>query len=167
VCQYNYWLSGHCPTSRLLFKATYRRLRSSSVFLPHRVYILFLKSSHIATERSGSQAVSLGVKPRLGLMIRYLLLFDSYGLVFVGAPSPTRGRSIFCICCWPSPEQSFSGPSTLGLTTILYCLSFETFLFVAFYDSQGHGGGIRPRLHTGVFLTASRLMLYIRGTDNV
>jgi hypothetical protein len=32
--------------------------------------------------------------------------------------------------------------------TIFYCLKFETSLFVASYDSQGHGGGIRPRLHT-------------------
>jgi hypothetical protein len=30
-----------------------------------------------------SQSVSLGVEPRLRLMTRYLLLFDSYGLVFV------------------------------------------------------------------------------------
>jgi hypothetical protein len=35
----------------------------------------------------------------------------------------------------------------LGLVTIFYCLRFETSLFVASYDSQGHGGGIRPRLH--------------------
>jgi hypothetical protein len=28
----------------------------------------------------------------------------------------------------------------------------ETSLFVASYDSQGHGGGIRPRLHTGTAL---------------
>jgi hypothetical protein len=28
------------------------------------------------------------------------------------------------------------------------CLTFETSLFVASYDSQGHGGGIRPHLHT-------------------
>jgi hypothetical protein len=33
-----------------------------------------------------SQSVSLGVKPHLVLMTRYLLLFDSYGLVFVGLP---------------------------------------------------------------------------------
>jgi hypothetical protein len=33
-----------------------------------------------------SQSVSLGVEPNLGLMTRYLLLFDSYGLVFVGRP---------------------------------------------------------------------------------
>jgi hypothetical protein len=37
----------------------------------------------------------------------------------------------------------------LGLVTIFYCLIFETSLFVASYESQGHGGGIRPRLHTG------------------
>jgi hypothetical protein len=33
-----------------------------------------------------SQSVSLGVEPHLGLMTRYLLLYDSYGLVFVGHP---------------------------------------------------------------------------------
>jgi hypothetical protein len=44
------------------------------------------------------QSVSLGVEPHLGLMTRYLLLFDSYGLVF-------------CICRWSSPAQTFSGPS--------------------------------------------------------
>jgi hypothetical protein len=32
------------------------------------------------------QSVSLGVEPHLGLMTRYILLFDSYGLVFVGRP---------------------------------------------------------------------------------
>jgi hypothetical protein len=39
-----------------------------------------------------SQSVSLGVEPHLGLMTRYLLLSDSYGIVFCGAPSLTRGR---------------------------------------------------------------------------
>jgi hypothetical protein len=37
-----------------------------------------------------SQAVSLSVKPHLGLITTYLLLFDSYGLVFVGALSDER-----------------------------------------------------------------------------
>jgi hypothetical protein len=37
----------------------------------------------------------------------------------------------------------------LVLATIFYCLRFETSLFVAFYDSQGHGGGIRSRRHPG------------------
>jgi hypothetical protein len=39
----------------------------------------------------------------------------------------------------------------MGFGTIFYCLRFETSLFVASYDSQGHGGCIRPRLHTGSY----------------
>jgi hypothetical protein len=37
----------------------------------------------------------------------------------------------------------------VGLVTIFYCLRFETSLFVASYDSQGYGGGIRTRLRMG------------------
>jgi hypothetical protein len=33
---------------------------------------------------------------------------------------------------------------------MFYSLIFETSLFVASYDLQGHGGGIRPRLHIGI-----------------
>jgi hypothetical protein len=57
--------------------------------------------------------------------------------------------SVVYNCCWPSPKQSFSGPSPMGLVTIFYCLRIETSLFVASYDSQSYGGGIRTRLHTG------------------
>jgi hypothetical protein len=32
----------------------------------------------------------------------------------------------------------------MGLVAIIYCIRFETSLFVASYDSQGYGGGIRP-----------------------
>jgi hypothetical protein len=84
-------------------------------------------------------------------MIRYLLLFDIYGLVFVGRPLWQEDGVVFYtrICCWALPAQSFSGPSPLNLATIFYCLRFEISRFVASYDSQGHGGGIRPHLHTG------------------
>jgi hypothetical protein len=43
--------------------------------------------------------------------------------------------------------------------TIFYCLKFETSLFVASYDSQGHGGGIRPLLHTGLLWAGTSLLL--------
>jgi hypothetical protein len=72
--------------------------------------------------------------------------------------------SVVFNCSWPSPAQSFSGPSPLRLVAIFYCLRFETSLFVASYDSQGYGGGIRPRLHMGGCrikkskLTAARLV---------
>jgi hypothetical protein len=85
-------------------------------------------------------------------MTRYLFLSDSYVLVSVGHPLWREDGSVFCMCRWPLPAQSFSGPSPLGLATVFYCLRFETSLFVTSYDSQGHGGGIRPRLHTGRLL---------------
>jgi hypothetical protein len=49
------------------------------------------------------------------------------------------------------------GPSPFGLVTVFYCLRFETSLFIASYDSQGHGGGIWPRLHTGISDTCERI----------
>jgi hypothetical protein len=76
-------------------------------------------------------------------------LCDSYGLVLVGRPLWQEDGSVFYICCWLLPAQSFFGLSPLGLATIFYCLTFETSLSVASYDSQGHGGGIRSCLHTG------------------
>jgi hypothetical protein len=70
-------------------------------------------------------------------------------LFFVGRPLWREDGSVCCICCWSLPAQSFSGPSTFVFGTIFYCLRFETSLFVASYDSQGHGGGIRPHLRMG------------------
>jgi hypothetical protein len=96
-----------------------------------------------------SQSVSLGIEPHLGPMTRYLFLSDSYVLVSMGRPLWREHGSVFVMCRWSLPAQSFSGPSPLGLATVFYCLIFKTSLFVASYDSQGHGGGIRPRLHTG------------------
>jgi hypothetical protein len=61
---------------------------------------------------------------------------------FVLATSPLRLKTNNCIfklnsslergwvvvynCCWSSPAQSFSGPSTTELMTTFYCLRFET-----------------------------------------
>jgi hypothetical protein len=83
-------------------------------------------------------------------MTRYFLLFDIYGLVCVGRLLWGEDGSVICICCWPMPAQPFLGPSPLDGTRDHILLSqTRDSLFVASYDSQGHGGGIRPRLHTG------------------
>jgi hypothetical protein len=82
---------------------------------------------------------------------------------------------LFTNCCWASPAQSFLGPSPAGLMTYLlsqirdspnlegqvpvfissrnrvaqlYPQALASF-YVASYDSQGYGGGIRTRLHAG------------------
>jgi hypothetical protein len=46
--------------------------------------------SHITTHSQTSQSVSLRVEPHVGLMTRYVLLFDSYGFVLWGALSDER-----------------------------------------------------------------------------
>jgi hypothetical protein len=43
-----------------------------------------------------------------------------------------------------------------GLTTIFYCLRFETSLFVIFYNKQGYGGSIWTCLHTGGHILAEK-----------
>jgi hypothetical protein len=59
-------------------------MRGSSLFTDYQLKV------KVALRLTVGQSVSFGVEPHLGLMTRYLLLFDSYGLVFCGAPSLTR-----------------------------------------------------------------------------
>jgi hypothetical protein len=107
------------------------------------------------------QSVSLGVEAHLGLMTRYLLLFHSYGIVFCGAPSLTRGRVCLLYTLLALASAVFLGSKSLRSRDHILLSQFWDFLFVASYNSQGHGGGIRPRLHTGHLV----LSLYNYGTD--
>jgi hypothetical protein len=52
---------------------------------PNKLFSAKIKVK-VTLRLTAGQSVSLGVKPHLGLMTRYLLLFDSHGLVFVGRP---------------------------------------------------------------------------------
>jgi hypothetical protein len=80
--------------------------KSTSYEVPHTAiiihsYVTFIflsitfeqSQSHIATD---GQSISLGVKPILGPMTRYLLLFDSYGHVIAGRPLWRKDGSVFC-----------------------------------------------------------------------
>jgi hypothetical protein len=58
--------------------------------------------------------------------------------------------------------QSFAGPSPVRLATIFYYLRFETSLFVDSYDSQGYGGGIRPRNQTHTPVRFAQLFNHLR-----
>jgi hypothetical protein len=106
------------------------------------------KSKLYYDRRSAGQSV-LEQSTLLGLTTRSWLLSDSCWFVGLGRPLWREDESAVCSCCWPLLAQSFSGPSPFGPAAIFCCLKFETTLFVASYDSQGHGGGIRSLLHTG------------------
>jgi hypothetical protein len=132
---------GFCLSLRLTwFRATLRLtcLRMSRVWLWLSCY----------DRRSVGQSV-LELSTHLGLTTRFLLLSDSCGFVDVGRSLWREDGSVVYNCCWPSQAQLFSGPSPVGPANVFYCLRFETSLFVASYDSQGYGGGIQPRFHTG------------------
>jgi hypothetical protein len=55
----------------------------------------------VTLRQTVSQSVCLGVEPNLGLMTRYLLLFDSYGLVFCDRLSDKRSGLSFAHVAGP------------------------------------------------------------------
>jgi hypothetical protein len=78
-------------------------VNTSTYELPYENFLTALNDIYLSNESMKSQVkvkvtlrltvsqlVNLSVEPHLGLMTRYLLLFDSYGLCFSGAPSLTR-----------------------------------------------------------------------------
>jgi hypothetical protein len=79
-------------------------------------------------------------------------------LFCVGCPLWQADGFVFCISCWPLPAQSFSGPSPL-------VLQIWDSLFVASYDSQGHGEVFDPASTRGSPLCCLRSSLYSLGAD--
>jgi hypothetical protein len=127
-----------------------------------------------------SQPVCLGIRHPSGTRDQFFFLleisFRQLRLWYLVAPSLTRGRvcNLLYNCFWALPEQSLLGRSPAELTTIFYCLIWDSpnlegqvpvfissrnkvaqlypralgSLSVASYDLQGYGGGILTRLHT-------------------
>jgi hypothetical protein len=87
-----------------------------------------------------SRTVCLGINHPFGAYDQIFITCMTIAVFFsCGAPSLTRGRVWLLY-------MLLALASAIFLATIFYCLTFETSLFVASYDSQGHGGGIRSRL---------------------
>jgi hypothetical protein len=104
-----------------------------------------LRIGHFYRDRQ----VCLGIKRPSGAYNQIFITVRQLRVCWCEALSLTRAR-VCHNCYWCSPAQSFSGPSPVGLATIFYSLRFEISFFVASYESQGYGGGIRSRLHTGL-----------------
>jgi hypothetical protein len=109
-------------------------------------------------------SVCLGIT-HLGLTTRFLLQSDSCGFVDVGGLSLTRRR-----VCRLQLLLAFASAVVLGSESRetrdhILLSQIRDFLFVASYDSQGYGGGIRARLHTGFCLT-SELSFITSGEPN-
>jgi hypothetical protein len=103
-----------------------------------------------------SRLVCLGIKQPSGAYDQILLLSDCCGFVDMGLSLSLwrEDGSVAYNCCWHSPAQSFSGPSSVSRDHILLS-HIRDFFFVASYDSQGYGGGFGPCIHTGVLIILS------------
>jgi hypothetical protein len=104
------------------------------------------KSKSHCDWRSENQSVLVsspiwGSRPDIYYCLTVTVLF------FCGASSPMRKRVCLLYMLLALASAVF---------LIFYCLRFETSLFVASYDSQGHGEGIQPCLHTGISFSCKR-----------
>jgi hypothetical protein len=115
-----------------------------------------------SVSQSVSKSVSRCVEPHLRLMTRYFLLFDSYGHFFVGRPLWREDALSFVYAAGPC-QRSLFRPESLGTRDHILLSQIWDFHFRRSYDSQGHGGGIRPRLHAGIWASLS-LGLMLRPT---
>jgi hypothetical protein len=83
---------------------------------------------------------------------------------FCGAPFLARVRVCLVYMLLVLASAVFLGSESLWTHYRILLSQIETFFFVASYDSQVHGGGIRPRLHTG---NGSWFSLYSLGADRI
>jgi hypothetical protein len=102
-------------------------------------------SSLMLTTDGQSTSVSWNKAPIWGLGPDFYYCQTVAGMFMWDALSDERTNLLFTISAGPRQRS--------GLTTIFYCLTFATSLFVSSWDSQGYGGGIRPRLHAGLVIS--------------
>jgi hypothetical protein len=110
-----------------------------------------VKVKVILDRRSAGQSV-FEQSTHLELTTRSWLLSDSCGFVGLGRPLWREDGSGVCNCYWPSPAQSFFWSESRRTRGHVLLSQIRDFPFRRLYDSQGHGGGIRSRLHMGVLL---------------
>jgi hypothetical protein len=87
-----------------------------------------------------------------------------YCQTVAGALSLRRGRVYRLQLLLALVSAVVLGFESRGTCDIFYCLKFETSVFVASYDSEDCGGGIRPRLHAEFHMCVC-VLCYDRPTD--
>jgi hypothetical protein len=105
--------------------------------------------SYITTDGQ-SASLSWNKAPIWGLRPDFCYCQTVAGLFMWGALSLTRGRVCRLQLLLALASAVILGSESRGARDHILLPQIRDFLFVASYDSQGYGGGIRPRLHTGL-----------------
>jgi hypothetical protein len=79
---------------------------------------------------------------------------------FCGTPSLTRGWFCLLYMLLALASAVFLGSESLGTRDHILLFHIWDFPFRRLHDSQGHGGGIWPRHHTGLWILRESELLY-------
>jgi hypothetical protein len=155
ICMYNLykaWHSRSCPN-----------LCSSSYNVCVVTDCWWQLSLSIILRPTVSRPVCLGIKHPSGACDQIFIIVRLLRTCWYEALSLTSERVCRLQLLLALASAVIIVPSPVGLATIFYCLRFETSLFVASYDSQDYGGGIRPRLNTGLMPVESESYVATNG----
>jgi hypothetical protein len=119
--------------------------------------------------RSVSVGKQFGAQDELFFPFSSRLNLDSCGFVIMDRPLWREVASVVYSCCWASPAQSFLGPGTAGLMTILSSLRAR-FLFAAglCWVCTNHGENTTPPFLLKLFRISNgcRIPAFRRSTRN-
>jgi hypothetical protein len=113
------------------------------------------QSKSYVTTDGQSASLSWNKAPIWGLRPDLYYCQTIAGLLMWGAFSDERTGLSFTVAAGPR-QSSHSTSESRGDRGHILLYQTKDFLFVASYDSQGHGGCIRPRLHTSLELLSSQ-----------
>jgi hypothetical protein len=134
------WLGSHVRISHFYCACLDRRL--SYEWIPYECRMSL--SLSLMLRLTVSRPVCLGIKHPSWAYDQIFITVRQLRVCWCGALSLTRWRRV----CRLQLLLSLASAVILGSESH-YCLRFDTSIFVASYDSQGYGRGIKSRLHTG------------------